>query len=129
VHPFRLALEARDIDAALALLSDDVVFRSPVVFKPYHGRHTVAPILHAISRVFEDFRYVREISAPHAPDHALVFQARVGELEIEGSDLLHHDADGAIAELTVMVRPLTAGQALAEAMRTQLAAARGTVST
>jgi ketosteroid isomerase-like protein len=64
VHPFRAAIEAQDIDAALALLAQDVVFRSPVVFKPYHGREAVAPLLLAVSRVFEDFRYEREISAP-----------------------------------------------------------------
>ena len=56
-HPFRAAVEARDIDAALALLAEDVVFRSPVVFAPYRGREAVAPILRAFSRVAEDFRY------------------------------------------------------------------------
>lgn len=121
MHPFRAAVQARDMDAAVGLLSDDVVFRSPVVFKPYHGRSIVAPILHGVSRVFEDFRYVREIGAPDATDHALVFHARVGKIEIEGSDFLHLDEDGLIDELVVMVRPLTAGQALADAMKTQLA--------
>jgi limonene-1,2-epoxide hydrolase len=125
MHPFRAAIEARDMDAAIASLSDDVVFRSPVVFKPYHGRDAVAPILHAVSRVFEDFRYVREIGAPDAADHALVFHARVGQLEIEGADFLHVDEDGSIDELTVMVRPLTAGLALAEAMKAQIASAQG----
>ncbi|MEX2194223.1 MAG: nuclear transport factor 2 family protein [Thermoleophilaceae bacterium] len=125
MHPFRAAVEAQDMDAAVALLSEDVVFRSPVVFRPYHGRDTVAAILHAVSRVFEDFRYVREIGAPDARDHALVFHARVGEREIEGSDFLHLDEDGSIDELTVMVRPLTAAHALADAMKAQLAAAQG----
>src|SRR5262249_61715078 len=66
--PFRAAVEARDIDAALALLAEDVVFRSPVVFAPYQGRQAVAPILRAFSRVAEDFRYVREIGSPRAGD-------------------------------------------------------------
>lgn len=122
MHPFGTALEAGDIDAAVALLSEDVVFRSPIVFKPYHGRDAVALILHAVSRVFEDFRYTREIGAPDASDHALVLRARVGELEIEGCDFLHFAEDGSIDELTVMVRPLTAAHALAEAMKAQIAA-------
>ncbi|MGH8431162.1 MAG: nuclear transport factor 2 family protein [Solimonas sp.] len=122
MHPFRAAIEARDIDAAVALLAEDVVFRSPVVFKPYRGRNAVALILHAASRVFEDFRYVREIGAPDATDQALVFHARIGELEIEGSDFLHRDEYGAIDELVVMVRPLTAGYALAERMKARLPA-------
>jgi limonene-1,2-epoxide hydrolase len=125
VHPFRAAIEARDIEAAVELFSEDVVFRSPVVFKPYHGRDTVAAILHAVSQVFEDFRYVREIGAPDASDHALVFETRVGDRQIEGCDFLHLDDDGLIDELTVMVRPLTAAHALADAMKAKLAAALG----
>jgi hypothetical protein len=120
VHPFRAAIEARDVDAAVALLSDDVVFRSPVVFKPYRGRAAAAAILHAVSKVFEDFRYVREIGAADATDHALVFNARIGEREIEGCDFLHLDAHGSIAEFVVMIRPLTAAHALADAMKAQL---------
>lgn len=129
MHPFGAALEAGDVDAAVALLSEDVVFRSPIVFKPYHGRDAVGLILHAVSRVFEDFHYTREIGAPGASDHALVLRARVGELEIEGCDFLHLDKNGSIDELTVMVRPLTAAHALAEAMKVQIAAAQGDVGT
>lgn len=72
MHSFRAAIEARDIAAAVALLSDNVVLRSPVVFKPYQRREAVEPILHAVSRVFEDFRYVREIGSEDAAHHALV---------------------------------------------------------
>jgi hypothetical protein len=123
MHPFRAAIEARDMDAAVALLSDDVVFRSPVVFKPYQRREAVAPILRAVSQVFEDFRYVREIGSEDAADHAFVFHARVGDQQIEGCDFLHIDDHGSIDELVVMVRPLTATLALAKAMEAQFAAA------
>jgi len=37
-HPFRAAVARADMDAAVALLAEDVVFRSPAVFKPYEGR-------------------------------------------------------------------------------------------
>ena len=127
MHPFRAAIEARDIDAAVALLADDVVFRSPVAFKPYRGRQAVAPLLRAVAQVFEDFRYVREIGAPDAADHALVFQARVGDQQLEGGDFLHADEHGAIDELVVMVRPLSAALALAEAMKAR-ARRRGSVT-
>jgi ketosteroid isomerase-like protein len=123
MHPFRAAIEAKDIDAAIALLAEDVVFRSPIVFKPYQGRDAVEPILRAVSQVFEDFTYTREIGSHDAADHALVFRARVGDRELEGSDFLHVDEDGSITELTVMVRPLSGAVALAEAMRALLAQA------
>ena len=122
VHPFRRAIEARDIDAAVALLREDVVFRSPVVFTPYQGRESLRRILEAVVVVFEDFRYVREIGGDDARDHALVFQARVGDKKLEGCDFIQLDDQGAITELTVMVRPLSAALALADAMKAQLTA-------
>ena len=121
MHPFREAVEAGDMDAAVALLADDVVFRSPVVFKPYEGREAVARILHAIAEVFEDFAYEREIGASDASDHALVFRARVGDRELQGVDLVHVDDGGRIDELVVMLRPMSGLLAAAEAMREQLA--------
>jgi SnoaL-like protein len=124
MNPFRAAVEARDFEAAIALLADDVVFRSPVVFKPYQGREVVGALLLAVSRVFEDFRYEREIGAEGARDHALVFRARVGDREVEGCDFLHTNDDGLIDDFTVMVRPLSGALALAEAMKAQLEAAQ-----
>ena len=116
------AIEARDLDAAVALLREDVVFRSPVVFTPYQGREALRQILAAVMDGFEDFRYVREIGADGARDHALVFEARVGDKQLEGCDFIPLDDDGAIKEFTVMVRPLQAMLALAEAMKARLAA-------
>ncbi|PZT70116.1 nuclear transport factor 2 family protein [Streptomyces sp. SW4] len=119
MHPFRAAVEARDVEALDALLAEDVVFTSPAVFKPYRGRAITSAILRGVMRVFEDFRYVREIGAPDASDHALVFTARVGDREITGCDFLHLDEEGRVDELMVMVRPLSGLQALAEAMGAQ----------
>jgi hypothetical protein len=119
-HPFRTAIEARDINAAVALFAENVVFRSPIVFKPYQGRATVAAILEAVIEVFQDFRYVRQIGHHGDADHVLVFEARIGDTQLQGSDFLHHGPDGTIDELTVMVRPLNAALALAEAMRAKL---------
>jgi SnoaL-like domain len=125
VHPFRRAIDARDLDAAVALMREDVVFRSPAVFKPYYGREAVRRLLDAVLAVFEDFRYVREIGADtgaRARDHALVFETRVGDKQIEGCDFIQLDEDGAISEFTVMVRPMSGMLALADAMKAQLSA-------
>ena len=129
MHPFRVAIEARDIEAVLALLAEDVVFRSPVVFKPYQGREAVAPLLLAVSQVFEDFRYESEIGAPDARDHALVFNARIGDRELDGCDFLHTDDNGLIDDFMVMVRPMSGTVALAEAMKAMLKTAQGRPST
>ena len=44
-HPFREAVEAKDVDAMLDLLAPDIRFRSPVVFKAYEGKETVSMLL------------------------------------------------------------------------------------
>ncbi|MFD9894059.1 nuclear transport factor 2 family protein [Amycolatopsis sp. NPDC059027] len=116
-HPFRAAVEAGDHEAVAALLAEDVVFTSPVAFKPYQGKPITAAILRAVFRVFEDFRYVREIA--DGADHALVFQATVDGKEITGCDFLHTDEAGLIDDFMVMVRPLSAAKALSEAMAAQ----------
>jgi len=118
--PFRAAVEDQDLERAVSLLAEDVRFRSPIVFQTYEGRDAVAVLLGAVMRVFEDFRYVREIG--DAVDHALVFEARVGSRTLEGCDFLHTNEDGLIDEFAVMVRPLSGALALAEAMKAQLAA-------
>ncbi|TGN76720.1 nuclear transport factor 2 family protein [Streptomyces bauhiniae] len=119
MHPFRAAVENRDADAIEALLAEDVVFTSPVAFKPYAGKPITAAILRGVLRVFEDFRYVKEIANPDGRDHAFVFTATVNGREIQGCDFLHFDEEGRIDDFTVMVRPLSAAQALSEAMGAQ----------
>ena len=121
MHPFRTAIEAGDDDGAVALLHENVVFKSPVVFTPYEGRVAMQRILAAVIEVFQDFRYVREIGAADARDHALMFEARVGDKRLEGCDFIQRDDDGVITEFTVMVRPRSAMLALAEAMKVRLA--------
>lgn len=120
MRAFRDAVESRDIDHVMSLMTNEVTFRSPVVHKPYKGRDAVAGIFRAVLRVFEDFRYDREIGAEGSADHALVFRARVGDRELEGCDFLHVDEAGLIDEFFVMIRPLSGALAVAQAMRAEL---------
>ncbi|WP_431951863.1 nuclear transport factor 2 family protein [Nocardia lijiangensis] len=119
MHPFRAAVEARDEAAIEALLADNVVFTSPVAFKPYPGKAITAAILRAVIRVFEDFRYVREIADANGRDHAFVFEATVDGKQLTGCDFLRFDENGKIDDFMVMVRPLSAAQALAARMGEQ----------
>ncbi|MEW2506172.1 nuclear transport factor 2 family protein [Amycolatopsis sp. NPDC047767] len=115
---FREAIEGRDIEAAVALFTEDAVFRSPAVHRPYQGREQVGVILRAAFAVFEGFAYQRELKDDDG--HALVFTARVGDREVEGCDFLRTNDSGEITELVVMVRPLSGLNALAAAMQKQL---------
>jgi hypothetical protein len=115
MHPFRAAVEAGDIDAGLALFTDDATLDSPVAFKPFVGIEAVGVVLRAVFETFEDFRYTDEFAGDDGT-HALIFTARVGNKSVQGLDLLRTDDAGRITNLTVMVRPLSGLTALAEAM-------------
>ena len=112
---FREAAEAKDFSRIDELFAPDARFRSPVVFKPYEGRDAIGVILGAVVRVFEDFRYVDQVETGDTA--VLVFEARVGDRELQGVDILRFGDDGRIAELIVMVRPMSGMQALGERMR------------
>jgi len=116
---FREAVENEDPESLAEALAEPVVFRSPVVFKPYEGKPVVSTILtEGAMRVFEDFRYRHQLEDGDVA--ALVFEARVGDREVSGVDLLRFDAEGRVAELTVMMRPMSGLSALAEAMGREL---------
>jgi len=122
MHPFRKAVEEHDEAAIQALLAEDVVFTSPVAFKPYVGKPMTAALLRGVLRVFEDFRYVREIHDGNGRDHALVFETGISGapgVKITGCDFLHFNDDGLIDNFMVMVRPLSGAKALSEAMGAQ----------
>jgi limonene-1,2-epoxide hydrolase len=110
---FRAAIEADDVDAAVALFAEDVTFHSPVVHEPYVGREPLRAILRAVASVFEDFRYTASYGADDG--HVFVFSARVGDRQLQGVDVLR-GSGGVLTELTVMVRPYSAATALRERM-------------
>jgi hypothetical protein len=120
---FRAAAEAKDFSAAEDLFTEDVSFRSPVVYRPYEGRETLMVLLGAVAQVFEDFRYVEQVESGDAA--VLMFEARAGERDLQGVDILRFDGEGKIREMVVMVRPLSGVQALAEEMQRRLEAAAG----
>jgi hypothetical protein len=115
---FRAAAEAKDFSAMEELFTEDVVFRSPVVFKPYEGREAVAMLLGAVVQVFEDFRYTDQLETGDSA--ALFFSARVGERELDGIDYLQFDSEGRVNRMAVYVRPMSGVTALAEDMKRKL---------
>jgi hypothetical protein len=120
-EPFRKAVEAGDIDAALACLAAEVVLHSPVTFKPFEGREAVGVLFGILFETFEDFRYVGEYRSADGGT-VLRFRTRVGDREVEGIDLLHFDGEGLIDDFTVFVRPLSAVHALRDSIGARLGA-------
>jgi hypothetical protein len=120
---FRAAVEAKELSAIQDVFAEDASFRSPVVFKPYEGREAISVVLGAALRVFEDFRYVEHVETGDTA--VLMFEARVGDKQLQGVDILRFADDGRVGELIVMVRPMSGMHALAERMREMLEAVGG----
>jgi SnoaL-like domain len=116
VDEFQAALERGDIAAASEMLADDVVFSSPAVFKPYEGKAATVVLLTAASRIFKEFRYLRSFIEEDALGLALMFEARIAGLEVQGIDVLRLDEDGKVTDFRVMIRPHTGLEALMAAM-------------
>jgi hypothetical protein len=121
MHKFRTAIEARDFDAIPPMLAENAVFRSPVVFRPFEGKAYVSAVLLAAFRTLQDFRYEVELSSADGLDHALVFKGTVNGREVHGCDFIRENSEGLIEEFTVMIRPLSAVQAVGEEMAKALA--------
>lgn len=115
-----------------ALLHEDCIFYSPVVFSPQRGREISKLYLSAAANVLpgdeaaaqpvtsEDehgkFRYTKKIADGH---HAMLeFETMVGEISVNGVDIITCDDDGWIIEFKVMMRPYKA----LDAVRDQMAA-------
>ena len=112
-------VSTRDVADLQAMLAEDVVFRSPYVWRSYEGRQAAWLILATVMEVFQEFAYHRELVDG---DHwALEFSARVGDRSLKGIDLIRLDATGRIVEFEVFIRPFNGLQALGAAMAQRLA--------
>jgi len=120
---FRQAVEAKDFSKAEELFSPEVVFRSPAVFKPYTGLEALGVLLGTVVQVLEDFRYLDQVETGDTA--VLVFEARVGDKQVNGVDVLRFGEDGRIAEMMVMIRPLSGLNALVEEMGRRLGVPSG----
>ncbi len=121
-HPFRVAAEAKDVELMTAVLREDVVLHSPILFRGFEGREMVGQVLTHVAATLEDFVYTDEIASDDTV--CLRFKAKVGDRELEGIDFLELDAEGKVPELTVFMRPLSAINAFNEQMKLRLEAAQ-----
>ena len=109
-------LDTRDMSILNELLADDVVFRSPVAFKPYEGKQVVFFILSNVIQVFENFTYHREFYTEDHQSVVLEFSANVGDKQLKGIDMIRFNDQGQIVEFEVMIRPKRGLEALAAQM-------------
>ncbi len=114
------ALPAGDSAALKALLAEDVTFHSPAVQSPIRGCEATLLVMLTVAEVLQNIRYRRTfVCGPY--EAALEFNAEIGQLQLKGIDLMRFDANGRICEFEVMMRPLRALSAVAEAVGNRVA--------
>ena len=114
IDALRQAIERKDRARYTALLAEDIRFFTPIEAAPVVGREAVGLVLSVVFEIFQDFRYIGQAHGDGLD--VLVFHASVGDVAVEGIDLIRLDADGLVREFTVMMRPLTALEAMSREM-------------
>jgi SnoaL-like domain len=126
--PLRVAMEGRDLAAAVDSFAPDAVVRSPftdgVVFE---GTEQVRTILMVVLEVFPDLHYTGHVR--DGDRGALLATATAAGRRLDMVDAYELDGEGKISELTVFVRPLPGSTAalrlIGSALGARKSAARG----
>ena len=118
-----------------ALLDEDVVFYSPIVFNPQRGRAVTALYLQAaavalpgeptggVSPTGDDgrgFRYTKQVVSGDTA--VLEFETTIDGKYVNGVDIIRCNDAGRIVEFRVMIRPLQAVNAVHAQMAATLEA-------
>jgi hypothetical protein len=123
LHAWHRVVETKDTKLLDDLLADDVVFRSPAVFTPQHGKELTTSYLTAALLVLgPTLRYVQQWNDDSSA--VLEFEADLDGVFVHGVDMLRWNDDGKLTGVTVMVRPVQGLQKLITLMGQQLAAGR-----
>ena len=104
-HPL---VAARDLAALEGILADDVTMGAPPYWDKLSGRLIVHHLLGLIINTIEDFTYHREWhnDAAGQGEIALEFHGHIGEMTLQGIDLITINDRGQLTNLDVMIRPM-----------------------
>ena len=116
IHKWHDLINNDDLNKLDAILADDAVFSSPVVFNPMKGKEITKMYLYAAGQSFnmDKFKYTREI---HDEMHSVLeFETYIDEISVNGVDMIEWNKDGKIKDFKVMIRPFKAVQKVQEKM-------------
>ena len=107
------AISEQDRGALSALVADDVVFKGPVT--TYNGRDQVVHLLALVGTVLDDITATGEVET------VTFVNAHLDGEELDGVLVEITDDNGRIAEITLLMRPLTMVQTAVRRMARALA--------
>jgi hypothetical protein len=113
-------LKSQDQNFLDEILDDECIFTSPIVFKPIEGKEMSKLYLMGAGQTFDRdrFKYVRELV--DGLDCVLEFETFIGDISVNGVDIIRWNENGKIIDFKVMIRPLQAIHALQEKMSESL---------
>ena len=108
IQKWHAYLESLDPAALKDLLTEDVVFESPVVHTPQAGRAITMKYLLGAAAVLnnDSFHYENEWYSDNGA--VLEFVTVIDGIKVNGVDIIHWNDAGKIDHFKVMVRPLKA---------------------
>ena len=115
-------VEERDLLALEKILAEDVSMGAPPYWDKVRGRPIVAHLLGLIIHTIEEFTYHREWhdDSRGEGEIALEFRGHVGELNLQGIDLITLNDRGEVVNLDVLIRPMSALSALKDIVAPQM---------
>jgi hypothetical protein len=103
-------LETRNPKILVELLSNDVIFYSPIVWAPQEGKQITILYLMAALEVFggedSNFTYVKQVIDKN--NFFLEFTTMIDGITVNGIDMIEVNDEGKIISFKVMIRPLKA---------------------
>ncbi len=110
----------RDIAALPDLIAPDITLGAPPYWQKLQGERVVGHLLGLIVHTIEGFTYHREWA--EGKELALEFTGKVGDMELQGIDLITLNGNGRVQNLDVLMRPVNGVIALREAIAPKMAA-------
>jgi hypothetical protein len=126
VDPFGEGWRSRNLERWIDALAPDVALHSPLLSIPFRGRHVARDLYSVLFTTFGEFTITDRSRSGDTE-----FIAWRGELDrrtVEGVDVIRYQTDGAIAEIRVLMRPLTAIAVFAATVGPAFARRRGRVA-
>ncbi len=115
-------LSGEEPDGLAALLAEDVVFYSPIVYTPQRGKAVTMVYLQAAAQTLPGdgaFHYTKQVLAGDTA--VLEFETTVAGKYVNGVDIIRCSEAGQIVEFRVMLRPLQAINLVHQQMAAMLA--------
>ena len=106
VRAFTDAMQRKDLEVMLSHMTEDIVLETPLLAEPVRGKPALRAVVGALLAIVDSFDFQELMQGPSHV--ASFFVVRIGAERLDGMDYWLLDAEGRIARMKVLWRPLPA---------------------